>query len=88
MRSVVRIYPGPVISFVFLALSYFGFGDVAQLGERRLCKPEVVGSSPIVSSIFIDFFEVFGRLGVYIYDPDGRDVLFFEKLICKCVGLQ
>ena len=26
-----------------------GFGDVAQLGERRLCKPEVVGSSPIVS---------------------------------------
>jgi hypothetical protein len=24
-------------------------GDVAQLGERRLCKPEVVGSSPIVS---------------------------------------
>ncbi len=25
-------------------------GDVAQLGERRLCKPEVVGSNPIVSS--------------------------------------
>ena len=25
-------------------------GDVAQLGERRLCKPEVVGSSPIVSN--------------------------------------
>jgi hypothetical protein len=24
-------------------------GDVAQLGERRLCKAEVVGSSPIVS---------------------------------------
>jgi hypothetical protein len=29
-----------------------GSGDVAQLGERRLCKPEVVGSSPIVSSVF------------------------------------
>jgi hypothetical protein len=28
-----------------------GPGDVAQLGERRLCKPEVVGSSPIVSII-------------------------------------
>ena len=28
-------------------------GDVAQLGERRLCKPEVVGSSPIVSIVFI-----------------------------------
>ena len=27
-------------------------GDVAQLGERRLCKAEVVGSSPIVSNVF------------------------------------
>lgn len=26
-------------------------GDVAQLGERGLCKPEVVGSNPIVSTI-------------------------------------
>ena len=26
-------------------------GDVAQLGERGLCKPEVVGSTPIVSTI-------------------------------------
>ena len=25
-------------------------GDVAQLGERGLCKPEVVGSIPIVST--------------------------------------
>ena len=30
-----------------------GFGDVAQLGERRLCKAEVVGSSPIVSIVVI-----------------------------------
>ena len=26
-----------------------GSGDVAQLGERRLCKPEVAGSIPVVS---------------------------------------
>ncbi len=26
-------------------------GDVAQLGERGLCKPEVVGSIPIVSTM-------------------------------------
>jgi hypothetical protein len=26
-------------------------GDVAQLGERRLCKPEVAGSTPVVSII-------------------------------------
>ena len=24
-------------------------GDVAQLGERRLCKPEVAGSIPVIS---------------------------------------
>ena len=28
-------------------------GAVAQLGERGLCKPEVVGSIPISSTIFI-----------------------------------
>ncbi len=26
------------------------FGDVAQLGEHRLCKPGVGGSSPLVST--------------------------------------
>ena len=26
------------------------FGDIAQLGERRLCKPEVAGSSPAIST--------------------------------------
>ena len=25
-------------------------GGVAQLGERRLCKPEVIGSSPFTST--------------------------------------
>ena len=28
------------------------FGAVAQLGERGLCKPEVVGSIPISSTTF------------------------------------
>ena len=26
-------------------------GDVAQLGERGLCKPEVAGSIPVVSTM-------------------------------------
>ena len=60
--------PGPIVSFELLVLSFelrlrtknSGLktnmsGDVAQLGERRLCKPEVVGSSPIVSKIYISF---------------------------------
>ena len=28
-------------------------GDVAQLGERRLCKAEVVGSIPVISTISV-----------------------------------
>ena len=27
-----------------------GFGDVAQLGEHRVCNAGVVGSSPIIST--------------------------------------
>ena len=27
-----------------------GSGDIAQLGERRLCKPEAAGSSPAIST--------------------------------------
>ena len=28
------------------------YGDIAQLGERRLCKPEAAGSSPAISTRF------------------------------------
>ena len=31
-------------------ISWTCVGDVAQLGEHRLCKPGVVGSSPFVST--------------------------------------
>ena len=37
-----------------LALTW-GYGALAQLGERRLCKPEVTGSIP-VRSIRVDRF--------------------------------
>jgi hypothetical protein len=40
-----------ISEFEFPAIA--GAGDVAQLGERRLCKPEVVGSSPIVSIMYL-----------------------------------
>ena len=32
-------------------VTHQGDGDVAQLGERRFCKAEVVGSIPIISTI-------------------------------------
>ena len=40
--SLVRIQSGPLPA----TLS----GDVAQLGERRLCKADVRGSSPLIST--------------------------------------
>ena len=48
MRSVVRVYPGP-------PFSEFGYknGALAQLGERLLCKQDVVGSIPSGSTILL-----------------------------------
>ena len=43
MRSVVRVHPGPQVFP----------GAVAQLGERQLCKLDVVGSIPISSTKFV-----------------------------------
>ena len=44
MRSVVQIHLGPPTNI--LAFS----GDIAQLGERSLCKAEVTGSIPVIST--------------------------------------
>ena len=121
MRSVVRIYPGPlppagsrrkfeyriskyetnskfefsnvqnrfghldfdnsilfrILDFVLRVSTIVVLGDVAQLGERRLCKPEVGGSSPLVSILVRSYEFIVRRL---------RTELFFDKLICRCVG--
>ncbi len=51
MRSVVRVHPGPpTTTRGGLTKTTQAVGDVAQLGERGLCKPEVVGSIPIIST--------------------------------------
>ncbi len=42
MRSVVRVYPGPP----YLLVGGTHDGAIAQLGERLLCKQDVVGSIP------------------------------------------
>ena len=56
MRSEVRLFPGPLgiwdLRFQILDFRVSGPGDVAQLGERRLCKPEVAGPIPVVSIKF------------------------------------
>ena len=50
MRSVVRVYPGPPLSGIDRASP--PDGAIAQLGERLLCKQEVVGSIPSGSTNF------------------------------------
>jgi hypothetical protein len=45
-------------------------GAVAQLGERGLCKPEVVGSIPI-SSTRNDFFATHAETGVAVSFVDS-----------------
>ena len=52
MRSEVRFFPGPFFYESQDTSDDFGPGDVAQLGERWLCKPEVAGSTPVVSIKF------------------------------------
>ena len=54
MRSEVQVFPGPPIpgircqvsGTVLDYLSLISDGAIAQLGERLLCKQEVVGSIP------------------------------------------
>jgi hypothetical protein len=46
VRSAVQVCPGPPRKFLG--------GAVAQLGERGLCKPEVVGSIPSSSTMFFE----------------------------------
>jgi hypothetical protein len=51
-------------------------GDVAQLGERRLCKPEVVGSNPIVSNEkFYGYFDFV----VAMLESDTIIVVFYSR---------
>ena len=51
--SEVQIFPGPPIPAVAEYPRFFANwrGAIAQLGERLLCKQEVVGSIPSASTI-------------------------------------
>ena len=44
VRSVVQIHLGPPTNILVFS------GDIAQLGERSLCKAEVTGSIPVIST--------------------------------------
>jgi hypothetical protein len=55
-----------------LAEIYVRFGVVAQLGERRLCKPDVTGSNPVSSTTTI-FSLLFTT--VFTNTPSPEDVV-------------
>ena len=62
-------------------------GDVAQLGEHLLCKQGVVGSNPIVSTIYRWLFEVIGR--ICRGKPEIRSSMFPEGdigAVCAVFG--
>ena len=50
MRNVCLV-PFPTVVRVVVTEGWHQIGAVAQLGERLLCKQEVVGSIPIGSTI-------------------------------------
>ena len=58
-----------VTSVAFLKCAASGLkpvpGDVAQLGEHRLCKPGVAGSTPVVST-----WNFPGFPGIFLYSSD------------------
>ena len=49
MRSEVQLLPGPPVVWL---------GALAQLGERLLCKHQVIGSIPISSTICVVIYRV------------------------------
>ena len=73
---------GPTI-FVTEILLCKIFGGVAQLGERVLCKHEVVGSIPITSKILIrinkNFRVCYLRSSVIFFICDNLRILFFDN---------
>jgi hypothetical protein len=46
VRSDVRVVPGPPLIAKLMTVTLLLSGAIAQLGERVLCKHEVVGSIP------------------------------------------
>ena len=46
VRSEVQVFPGPPVSRLAFPILAGWLGAIAQLGERVLCKHEVVGSIP------------------------------------------
>ena len=80
---MVRVHLGqPIPDVVFWLVRRRSSGDVAQLVEHLVCNQGVVGSSPIVSTIFASGRAVSGR-----GEPNCpciacalRGLKFFDKL--------
>lgn len=58
------------------------YGDVAQLGERQLCKLDVEGSSPFISTSFFRF--CLGEMGM----KQGKNPTVAQKRWLTMEGLD
>jgi hypothetical protein len=75
VRSEVQVLPGP-------PLAVDVSGAVAQLGERLLCKQDVVGSIPSGSTICLAFHSEGKILSLLMCPPGYVSLLFVIVRIC------
>jgi len=84
VRSEVQVFPGPpldtLLTFVKKCL---GIGAIAQLGERVLCKHEVVGSIPSGSTIYFTIEVVWVRSSVKKKSSAARVYVRWRD-VCHC----
>jgi hypothetical protein len=78
--SIVQIYPGPPTDM--------GYGAVAQLGERQLCKLDVVGSIPIGSTKFLGSLTIaYAQVGSRERKPARSSDLFLAERVVNALDL-
>jgi hypothetical protein len=75
---VVRVHSGPPTSRERVAEPFEGFGAIAQLGERVLCKHEVVGSIPSGST---------KSLERGLADEAGGQDIWVERTVLRPLGV-
>ncbi len=58
IKKVLDLVIPKVYKFLHLALKFISSAGLAQLVEQRFCKPQVVGSNPIASSIILLYGDI------------------------------
>ena len=56
-------------------------GGIAQLGERLLCKQEVIGSIPFASTNDIFFWKVFANAQRFMYNAELLQIVIASAVM-------